>query len=220
MYMERLDRCTCMLSSTWTGVLQGCSNWILAWFYWLQLLEPESSINTHYNYQGYLQIMITITEKWQVRNYNVTLQVEVVMNYSFRCKCDTAYTQGSQSTTNWSQFVISQTFLIVCYSCMSQSLGSQVLPISIYTCIYSLLHPCFYSNRWVIYTCIHHSQVFTHRKWLVAIDYSLCSLQNSGNFNQILKQGSDCIFFLLEILLPLKNCKPWTCESSANSLDH
>lgn len=28
----------------------------------LQLLEPEWSINTHYNYQGYLQVMITIPE--------------------------------------------------------------------------------------------------------------------------------------------------------------
>ena len=37
---------------------QGCSGWILAWFYWLQLLEPELSINTHYDYQD--QVMITI----------------------------------------------------------------------------------------------------------------------------------------------------------------
>ena len=48
----------------------------------------------------------------------------------------------------------------------------------------------FSTSPLAIYTCIHHSQVFMHRKWLV--DYSpcfLCSLQNSGNFNQILKQG-------------------------------
>ena len=45
----------------------------------LQLLEPELSINTHYNYQGCLLVMITITEKLQ--NYIVQLQVEVVMNW-------------------------------------------------------------------------------------------------------------------------------------------
>ena len=122
-------------------------------------------------------------------------------------------TQKSRSTTNWSECVISQTLYLPymtptqevgplqtdlnlwlaklsSLSCMSMSLGFQALLINIYMCIYSLLHPCFYSNRWVIYTCIHHSQMLTHRKWLV--DYSpcfICSLQNSHKFNQVLKQG-------------------------------
>ena len=51
---------------------QGCSNWILAWFYWLQLLEPELAIN-----QGRLQVMIIITEKWQ----NYKLHLYIVLNW-------------------------------------------------------------------------------------------------------------------------------------------
>ena len=60
---------------------------------------------------------------------------------------------------------------------MSLSLGSQTLQISIYTCIYSLLHPCFYSNRWVIYTCMYTPFTsVTHRKQPAGISHCANSL--------------------------------------------
>ena len=120
-------------------------------------------------------------ETWQVyldvaKLYTKVIHILWEPNFVLALHLSLLQCKEGNPLPNWSHFVVkSQTSITVCYSCMSQSLGSKTFN-SACIHVYILHFTLVTSNRWELYTCMYTPFTsVTHRK-AICRHFTLCKL--------------------------------------------